>query len=379
MAVLAVGDELLEPGTPAEPHQIHDSNRIFLSALARDAGGAVVSTGRVRDDRAELSDAITGALSRCDVLITSGGASVGDRDLVKGVLRELGAELVVDGVALKPGKPVGLARLGEKAIVVLPGNPGAAAVGFDQLGRAVLLARQGAVEHRRRIRVRLDGDRQKQAGLTYLLSARLEERGGEQWARIRPQGAGQLLQNASMDGWVILPPGRADFTHGEWVELELFAGARVEVGLEPRRTRAPALSIVGWSGSGKTRLLIALIHELRARGVQVAAVKHSSHAHPLHPEGTDSRAFSEAGAVSVAFATPTGVQLTTQSESRHPCWSRFAATPTSCSSRAGRTARFRSSRYASAAPSHWSAKGSSASSKGPSLRPEPPSRSSCRG
>ena len=325
VAVLAVGDELLEPGAPAEPHQIHDSNRVFLSALAYDAGAAVVSTGRARDDRDELMRAITEALDRCDVLLTSGGASVGDRDLVKGVLRELGAEFVVDGVALKPGKPVGLARLGEKTVVVLPGNPGAAAVGFDQLARPVLLARQGAAEHRRRMRVRLDDNRHKQAGLTYLLSARLEERDGEQWARIRPQGAGQLLQNVSMDGWVILPPGRADFSHGEWVELELFANATwtshsvasplrapTSDGALRGRGRPRALSIVGWSGAGKTRLIKALIPELRARGLRVAAVKHSSHAHPLHPEGTDSQTFAEAGADHVAFVTIQGVQITSQ-------------------------------------------------------------------
>ncbi len=323
VSVLAVGDELLEPGAPAEPHQIHDSNRIFLAALARDAGAVVVSTGRAPDDREALNRAITESLARCDVLITSGGASVGDRDLVKGVLRELGAERVVDGVALKPGKPVALARLGAKAIVVLPGNPGAAAVGFDQLARPLLLARQGAVELRRRTRVRLDGDRHKQAGLTYLLSARLEDRDGEAWARLRPQGAGQLLQNVGMDGWVELPPGRADFTHGEWVEMEHLAGAkwtslsrvggrteRVGVRVDPSRHRA--LSIIGWSGAGKTRLMKALIHELRARGLRVAAIKHSSHPHELHPAGSDTAALAEAGADPVAFITPRGVQVTTQ-------------------------------------------------------------------
>ena len=280
---------------PPSPAQIHDSNRVFLSALARDAGAVVVATGRVRDDREVLARTLSEALSRCDVLITSGGASVGDRDLVKGVLRELGAELVVDGVALKPGKPVGLGRIGEKTVVVLPGNPGAAAVGFDQLARPILLARQGAVELRRRVRVRLEGNRHKQAGLAYLLSARLEDRDGEQWARIRPQGAGQLFQNVAMDGWVVLPPGRADFVHGEWVEMELFAGARwSSVFVERERVdsvRTPAISVVGWSNAGKTRLITALLRELHARGFRTAVLKHSSHAHPLHPEDSDTARF----------------------------------------------------------------------------------------
>ena len=157
-----------------------------------------------------------------DLLVTSGGASVGDRDRVKAVLRARGAALEVDGVALKPGKPVGLARWGALPVLILPGNPGAATVAFDQLGRPLLLALQGVREERRRVQVRLEEPRHKQGGLTYLLSARSEE--GR--ARIRPQGAGQLLQNVGAEGWVVLPPGRADFAAGEEVTLELFAGAR---------------------------------------------------------------------------------------------------------------------------------------------------------
>ncbi|HET9451908.1 MAG TPA: molybdopterin-binding protein, partial [Aggregicoccus sp.] len=157
-----------------------------------------------------------------ELLVTSGGASVGERDRVKAALRARGAQLEVDGVALKPGKPVGLARWEGLPVLVLPGNPGAATVAFDQLGRPLLLALQGVREERRRLRVQLEEARHKQAGLTYLLSARSES--GR--ARIRPQGAGQLLQNVGAEGWVVLPAGRADFAAGEEVALELFAGAR---------------------------------------------------------------------------------------------------------------------------------------------------------
>ncbi len=72
----------------------------------------------------------------------------------------------------------------------------------------------------------------------------------------------------------------------------------------------PALAIVGWSGSGKTTLLARLVPELRQRGLRVGVVKHSSHPHPLHPEGSDTECHAAAGATFVAFATPTGVQLT---------------------------------------------------------------------
>jgi molybdopterin molybdotransferase len=149
---------------------------------------------------------------------------VGDKDRVKRVLAELGARFFVDGVALKPGKPVAVARLGDTTVVVLPGNPGAATVAFDQLGRPLLLKRQGVLEERRRLRARLSEPRHKQAGLTYLITASVEHRedGGLPWAQLRPQGAGQLLQNVGAEGHAVLAPGRADFAEGDEVDVELF-------------------------------------------------------------------------------------------------------------------------------------------------------------
>lgn len=228
VAVLATGDELISPGAPALPHQVYESNLVLVSSLAHEAGASVVATERARDEDAELRAALERLAPRVEVLFTTGGASVGDKDRVKRVLGELGARFLVDGVALKPGKPVGVARLGGTAVVVLPGNPGAATVAFDQLGRPLLLKLQGVREERRRLRVRLSEARHKQAGLTYLITASVEhpEDGGLAWARLRPQGAGQLLQNVGAEGFALLPPGRADFAAGDEVELELFERPR---------------------------------------------------------------------------------------------------------------------------------------------------------
>ncbi|ATB29695.1 molybdopterin-guanine dinucleotide biosynthesis protein B [Melittangium boletus] len=79
----------------------------------------------------------------------------------------------------------------------------------------------------------------------------------------------------------------------------------------------PALSIIGWSGAGKTTLLTRLVPELSARGLRVGVVKHSSHAHPLHPEGSDTARLAQVGAALVGFATPSGVQLTFPAPSAH--------------------------------------------------------------
>lgn len=230
VAVLATGDELVPPGTPALPHQVYESNLILVAALAREAGADVRHLARARDDETELRDTLSRLVTQVDVLVTTGGASVGDKDLVKHVLATLGARFLVDGVALKPGKPVAVARLGGCAIVVLPGNPGAATVAFDQLARPLLLKRQGVLETRRRVRARLSEPRHKQAGLTYLITAALEPSAtGEPVARLRPQGAGQILQNVHGEGWAVLPPGRADFDEGTSVDVELFDGAHYTV------------------------------------------------------------------------------------------------------------------------------------------------------
>jgi molybdopterin molybdotransferase len=224
VAVLATGDELVSPGTPAQPHQVYESNLILISALAQEAGAEVVAAERSRDEDVQLREAVLRLAARAEVLITTGGASVGDRDRVKRVLAELGARFFVDGVALKPGKPVAVARLGDTAVVALPGNPGAAIVAFDQLCRPLLLRRQGVSEERRRLRVRISAEQHKQAGFTYLITGTLEHRedGGLPWVRLRPHGSGQILQNVGAEGYAVLPPGRADFAAGDEVDMELF-------------------------------------------------------------------------------------------------------------------------------------------------------------
>ncbi|MCY1030007.1 molybdopterin molybdotransferase MoeA [Corallococcus sp. BB11-1] len=225
VAVVATGDELVAPGQPAQPHQVFESNRVLVAALAREAGADVTHLARSRDDEAELHAHLERLVPQVDVLITTGGASVGDRDCVKRVLARMGARFLVDGVALKPGKPVAVARLGDTAVVVLPGNPGAATVAFDQFARPLLFKHQGVVEQRRVARARLSEGRHKQAGLTYLVTvAALDVRddGPLPWARLRPQGAGQILQNVAARGWAVLPSGRADFALGEPVDVQLF-------------------------------------------------------------------------------------------------------------------------------------------------------------
>lgn len=127
VALLATGDELVPPGTVPGPDQIVSSNPVGLAALVADAGGEPRDLGITPDDKAALAERIARAAG-ADVLVTIGGASVGDHDLVGPVLKEQGADLAFWKVAIRPGKPLMFGRLGERRVLGLPGNPVSALV-----------------------------------------------------------------------------------------------------------------------------------------------------------------------------------------------------------------------------------------------------------
>jgi molybdopterin molybdotransferase len=145
VAILSTGSELVRPDQVLQPGQLVDSNQYALAALVAQTGAVPVPLGIVGDDRVQLKDAITSALAQADMVISSGGVSVGDYDYVEDVLVELGATLHIRSVAVKPGKPLTVAGFGYaqpsggregdrsfegKVYFGLPGNPASAMVGF---------------------------------------------------------------------------------------------------------------------------------------------------------------------------------------------------------------------------------------------------------
>lgn len=151
VAILATGDELRRPGTDAIPGTIPESNTVALRAMARRAGARARLLPYVRDDRAATERAFAAALAEADVVVTIGGVSVGDHDLVRPALEAVGVTLDFWRVAMKPGKPLAVGRFArsdgsrrrDALVLGLPGNPASAMVTFSLFGIPLLRALQG--------------------------------------------------------------------------------------------------------------------------------------------------------------------------------------------------------------------------------------------
>src|SRR5262249_26150285 len=142
-AVISTGDELVRPGEELQAGQIYDSNSALLSALLQRCGVGATAEEHCRDDRQSLGEAIKRGIKK-DVLIISGGVSVGEHDLVKEALCELGGKIEIWRVAVKPGKPFLFGNIGQCFVFGLPGNPVSAFVTFLQFVRPAILKMMGA-------------------------------------------------------------------------------------------------------------------------------------------------------------------------------------------------------------------------------------------
>ncbi|CAB3811609.1 MULTISPECIES: molybdopterin molybdotransferase MoeA [Achromobacter] len=143
VGILTTGDELVLPGQPRAAEQIYNSNGPMLAALARGMGALPVHVLHARDTEADLHAAFKTLLADCDLVVSVGGVSVGERDLVKPALASLGGELALWKVRMKPGKPVALAQIDGKPVVGLPGNPVSAYAVFTLLVTPLMRRMQG--------------------------------------------------------------------------------------------------------------------------------------------------------------------------------------------------------------------------------------------
>lgn len=132
-AIISTGDELIEPGTAPAPGRVYSSNCYAIACRLKEYGVEVISTGMVSDDREAIASAVTAVAEKVDFVVTTGGVSVGEKDLLKEVMKNLGAEMVFWRVNIKPGSPALFSVLKGKPVISLSGNPLAASVTFELL------------------------------------------------------------------------------------------------------------------------------------------------------------------------------------------------------------------------------------------------------
>jgi molybdopterin molybdotransferase len=211
VAILATGDELVSLDSFDEVlagRRIVSSNSYSLEAAVRAAGGDPVSIGIAPDDRDALAARLRAA-DGCDLIITSGGVSVGDFDYTRDVVTQLGGTLSLWRVRMRPGAPIGFGRLFDAPWLGLPGNPVSALVTFELFGRPLLRTLAGAARpHRRSVPVVLDEEVVLRAPLTHFLRCTLADgEDGTLRARLTGgQSSGMLTSMSSADALLIVPP-----------------------------------------------------------------------------------------------------------------------------------------------------------------------------
>lgn len=225
VAIFSTGDELQQPGTPLEPGQIYDSNRCSLFGLLSELGGVeILDKGSIRDDRDCLKAALLEAASQADVIITSGGVSVGEADYIKQLLAEIG-EVVFWKIAMKPGRPLAYGKIGSCHFFGLPGNPVAVMVTFRQFVRDALRLLMGQQPQTPFMLKAICADKiRKTPGRTEFQRGILtqNENGALVVHTTGDQGSGILSSMSKANCFIVLPVSQGNVEAGNSVEVQLF-------------------------------------------------------------------------------------------------------------------------------------------------------------
>jgi molybdopterin molybdotransferase len=224
VGVVSTGDELCEPGGPLRDGGIYDSNRFTVQGLLRQLGCRVYDLGILPDDREAVTDALADAAERLDLVVTSGGVSVGEEDHVKQAVQSLG-QLHTWRLAIKPGRPIALGQIGRVPFVGLPGNPVAVVVTFVTIVRPLVLRMLGGrVEKPHLFKVKAGFDHKKKRERREWVRVRLVAQAGELRVDKYPsQGAGVLSSIVESDGLVELPEEMTQLEAGTLVDFLPFS------------------------------------------------------------------------------------------------------------------------------------------------------------
>ena len=220
VAILATGDELVEPDEPLQPGKIINSNSYALAALVLETGAIPIQLGIARDSQADLEAKFSAGL-RADMMISSGGVSVGDYDLVKDILNQSGAAMEFWQVCMKPGKPLAFGSISGKPTFGLPGNPVSSMVSYEIFVRPALLKMMGHARiYRAVISATMEEELKKTDARKHFMRVTLHQENGKYLASTTgAQGSGILSSMAKANGLAVIDEARMVVKAGEEVPV----------------------------------------------------------------------------------------------------------------------------------------------------------------
>jgi len=230
VAILSTGNELVDLGHKPKANQVIDVNRSILSGMCQELGADAIDLGIAKDDISEIDLKIREGLGKADMVITTGGTSVGYDDFVPTAITQMGPPgVIVHGIAMRPAMPTALAIVQGKPVIVLSGNPVAAMIGFEVFARKLILRLLGIEsEPRPMLRARLTRKVPSALGRRVFLRVQVFEKEGEFLADpVRVKGSGVLSTMTEANGYVMIPENREGLDRGESVTVHLFDRIRV--------------------------------------------------------------------------------------------------------------------------------------------------------
>lgn len=223
VAIIPTGDELVRPSKRPESGQIRDMNTYSLAAQIKKCGGEPISFGIIKDNYKVLKKKIEEALSKADMVLISGGSSVGAYDLTLKVMGSLAkGKILTQGVAIKPGKPTIIAKVKEKIIFGLPGNPVSVMVVFRKIVEPIILAMMNAKEKIRTVNARLARTVTSSTGREEYIRVRLEEKEEMLIAIPLHRGSANIVSLVKADGLLKIPRLSEGIEKGQIVEVEIW-------------------------------------------------------------------------------------------------------------------------------------------------------------
>ncbi len=231
IAILPTGNELAEVGTERAANQIYDSNKFIVSAMCMELDAETFDLGLAKDNAKEIAQKIQLGLKNCDAVITTGGTSVGELDLMPDVINGLGKPgVVVHGIALRPAMPTAVAVLEGKPVLILSGNPVAAVIGFEVFGRPLICRMLGmkSEEPRPIVKAILTRKVTSVLGRKTYVRVRVSLKDGELSTEpISAKGSGSISTMTQSNGYLIVPENREGVNEGETVFIRMFGSLEV--------------------------------------------------------------------------------------------------------------------------------------------------------